>query len=158
MQQFMQGHALFVEEVEWGAFRPTYNLRRVVISPDVVIKQRAFHRCLSLEVIAASAGFELDTGDKDMYGRNDPHVGISRFAKWRNQMDDYEEYYKVAMGMLELANSPLNGNVGMQATTEDPRRAFLAGRGRDVANLVLSFMFGVEVGEGDLREVKKAKL
>ena len=100
----------------------------------------------------------VDVTDLEGDGHNDATVGITRFAKWRNQMDDNKEYYKTAMGMLELANSPLNGNVGMQATIEDPIWAFLAGPGRDFAKLVLSFNLGVKVGKGGLREASKAKL
>jgi hypothetical protein len=62
------------------------------------------------------------------------------------------------MVMLELANFPLNGNIGMRTTTEDPFWAFLAGQGRNIARLVLSFKIGVKFGKGDLREASKAKL
>ena len=58
------------------------------------------------------------------------------------------------MGMLELANTPLNGNVGMRATTEDPIWAFVARQGRDMAKLILSFACGVMVGKGDLSKAK----
>jgi len=152
--------ATFVEEVGDGAFRNTFNLRHVTLSPDVVIKPEAFSSCPSLAVLAASIGFELDTGDKDILsgGKNDHTVGITRFSKWRNQMVDNKEYYRTAMVMLELANTPLNGNGGMRATTEDPLWAFLAGPGRDLARLVLYFKLGVKVGKGNLGEASKAKL
>ena len=102
-----------------------------------------------MEVLAASVGFELDTGDK--FGSwNDLTVGITRFAKRRNHMDDNKEYYKSAMVMLELANTPLNGNVGMQVLTEDPIWAFVAGSGRDMAKLILSFKLWVKAGKGDV--------
>ena len=108
---------------------------------------------------------ELDTGDKfnnspvfDGCNWNDPTVGITRFAKWCIQMDDNKEYYKRAMVMLKLANTPLNGNAGMRATTEDSLWAFPAGPGRDLANLVLSFKLGVKVGKGNLRKASKKKL
>jgi len=127
-----------------------------------------------LAVLAASVGFELDTGDKDEDGRNDSTIRITRFAKWLNQMDENKECYKSAMVILELANTLLRGNVvltcmirlcntpitcsRMRATTDDPVWAFLAGPGRDLAKLVLSFKLGVKVGKGDLREASKEKL
>jgi hypothetical protein len=62
-------------------------------------------------------------------------------------MGDNKEYYNVVMGIFELANTPLNGNVGMWATTDDPQWAFLAGPGRDLAKLILSFKLGAKVGK-----------
>ena len=150
--------APLVEKVGKDAFEGAYNLRHVTLSPDVVVTPEAFIFCLSLEVLAASVGFELETGDRDGDGHNDATVGITRFATWRNQMDDNKVYYKGAMVMLELANTPLNGNVGMRASTEDPIWDFVAGPGRDMANLILFFKLGVKVGKGDLREASKAKL
>jgi len=73
-------------------------------------------------------------------------------------MDDNKEYYKSTMVMLELANTPLDGNVEMRSTTEDPLWAFLLGPGRDMAKLIVSFELGVKVGKGDLREASKEKL
>jgi len=137
-----------------SAFEGAYNLRHVTIGPDdVVIRPREFFCCFSLEVIAASFGFELDTGDRFVFGSgnwNDPTVGITRFAKWRNQMDEkkecYQEYYKTAIVMLELANTPLHGHEGMRATTEDSVWAILAESGRNMANFILFFELGVKVG------------
>ena len=63
--------------------------------------------------------------------------------------------------MLELANTPLDGNDengGIRATTEDPLWAFIAGPASNLARLVLSFKLGVKVGRDDLRETSKAKL
>jgi len=99
--------APFVEVVGEGAFIGAYNLCHVSFSPDVVVQQGRYSWCSSLEVLAASVGFELDNGDRDEYARNDATVGITRLAKWRNKMDDNKEYYKSTMVMLELANSPL---------------------------------------------------
>ena len=93
----------------------------------------------------------VDVTDLEGDGHNDATVGITRFATWRNQMDDNKVYYKGAMVMLELANTPLNGNVGMRSSTEDPIWDFVAGPGRDMANLILFFKLGVKVGKGDLR-------
>jgi len=56
--------APFVEEVGEEAFNWVYNLRHVYLRPDVVIKPKALICCLSMEVLAASVGFELDTGVK----------------------------------------------------------------------------------------------
>ena len=150
VQQFSQGHGTpFVEEMGQEAFNGSFNLRYAGFSPDVVFKTGAFIWCLSMEVLAASVGFELDTGDK--FGSwNDLTVGITRFAKRRNHMDDNKEYYMSAMVMLELANTPLNGNVGMQVLTEDPIWAFVAGSGRDMAKLILSFKLWVKAGKGDV--------
>ena len=73
--------APFVEEVEVCAFREAFYLRHLTISPDIVVKPKVFIFCLSLEVLAISVGFELDTRNKDGYGRNDATIGITRFAK-----------------------------------------------------------------------------
>jgi len=95
--------APFVEEVGELAFEGAYNLCHVGFSPDIVIKP-AYSICLSIEVLAASAGFELDTGDRWGSGNwNDATVGITRFVKWHNQMNDKKEYCKGAIVMLELA-------------------------------------------------------
>jgi len=69
--------APFFEEVGWRAFGGVY-LRHLLIDPDAIVRPEIFTHCFSLEALAASVGFKLDTGDK-MYGRNDPNVGITRF-------------------------------------------------------------------------------
>ena len=56
--------APFVEEVGERAFKCVYNLRYVNVSPDTVAKPRAFVFRLTLQVLAVSVGFELDTGDR----------------------------------------------------------------------------------------------
>jgi len=87
-----------IEEVAELAFCGSFDLRHVTLSPDAVIKQGAFFRSLSMGVLAASVGFELDTGNKFGGGNwNDSTVGITRFTKWRNQMDGIKEYYNAAM-------------------------------------------------------------
>jgi len=84
-------------------------------------------------------------------------------------MDVNKEYYKSAMAMLELANTPLNGNKEMRVSVRKERDSFmylndriimtfLVGHGRDMAELILSFKLGVKVEKGDLREANKAKL
>jgi len=71
--------APLVEKVGKDAFEGAYNLRHVTLSPDVVVTPGVFIFCLSLEVLAASVGFELDTGDDKAYSTwNDPTVGITR--------------------------------------------------------------------------------
>ena len=88
------------ESAFWGAV----NLHDVVSRPIAVVQPRAFVWTLSIEVLAASAGFELDTGDRWGSGNwNDATVGITRFVKWHNQMNDKKEYCKGAIVMLELA-------------------------------------------------------
>ena len=149
--------ATFVEEVEEQAFSCTWHLRRVSISPDTLVKLRAFFGCLSLEILAASVGFGLGTGDKDEEGRNVPTVGITRFTKWCNQMNLNMECYKTTTCMIRLCNTPITRS-RMRASTEDPIWPFVAGPGWDLAKLVLSFKLGVKVGKGDPREASKAKL
>jgi len=54
--------APFVEEVGEDAFGGAWKLCHATFSPDdVVLKPEAFVFCLSLEVLAASVGFPLDT-------------------------------------------------------------------------------------------------
>jgi hypothetical protein len=73
-------------------------------------------------------------------------------------MDSNKAYYKTAMVMLGLANTPLHGHERMRASTQDPIWAFVAGPGRDLAKLILFFKLGVKMGKGDLRKASKAKL
>jgi len=84
--------APFVEEVGKGTFRAASNIRHVTLSPIIVVHPGGFVLCYSLEVLAVSVGFELDTGDRwgTVYWNN-PTAGITKFAKWRNQMEDKKE-------------------------------------------------------------------
>ena len=66
--------APFVEEVEELGFLKASNLRHATFSPDVVFEGSAFFRCLSLEVLAISVGFELETGDT--WVRTIQHSGV----------------------------------------------------------------------------------
>jgi len=52
--------APFVEEVGESSFIGAYNLRHVTLRLDVVVKPEAFQFCLSIEVLAAAVGFELN--------------------------------------------------------------------------------------------------
>jgi len=149
--------APFVEEVGEGAFEAGYTLRHVILRRNIVVKPQVFLYCALLDVISESAGFKVDTGEKTSSGRNDPTFGITRFAKWRTQMDDNKEYYKIAMVMIKLCNTPITRS-RMRASTNDPLWAFMARSGRDLAKHILSFRLGVKVGKGDLREASKEKL
>ena len=73
----------------------------MTLSHDLVINSEVFEYCLTLEVLAASVGFQIDNGDDYVY---DSTVQVTQFLKWRNQMDDNKEPYKTAMCMLELCN------------------------------------------------------
>ena len=64
--------APFVEEIGEWAFARTINLCHVTYSPDVVAKPGAFQSCPSLPVLAASVGFEPDTGDCTTVGMTLP--------------------------------------------------------------------------------------
>lgn len=120
--------AHLVEEVGEDAFMRAYNLRHVTFSLDVVVKPKAFVLCFSLDVLAASIGFELDIRDRSgsgnydtltLPGRNDPTFGITRFVKWCNQMYDKEERYHTAMGMVKLS-SMQDKSGSMRATIKHP--------------------------------------
>lgn len=82
MHEFSQGDGPFFEEVGQAALREALNICHVTFSPDVVVKPNAFFGCLSLEVIAASVVFVLDTGDRYGIGDvKDATVAITRFLK-----------------------------------------------------------------------------
>jgi hypothetical protein len=61
------------------AFTNCHDLRHITLHPDVEVVKLAFLHCLSLDVLAASTNFEIDTGDKDEDGDNDPTCGITRY-------------------------------------------------------------------------------
>ena len=103
--------APLVEEVGEDNFCGAFNILHVRLRPNVVIKPTAFQICLSLEVLAAFVGIE--GGYIDGLGRNDSTVEVTRFVKWRNQMDVNNSCYKTAMGMFHLASTPLNCSVEM---------------------------------------------
>ena len=153
--------APFVEEVGDRAFTEACNLRHASFSPERCSrKTESVHFCLSLEVLAASVGFELDTGDRvgwQLVSQNDANVGITKFAISRSKMDYNKEHYKSATCMIRLCNTPITCS-RMRASTDDPIWAYVAGPGRNVAKLIISFACGVKIGKGDLREASKEKL
>ena len=126
------------------------SLHHVHLNPDAVVKPKAFTCCLSLEVLAASAGFELDTGDTWGDYCNDPTVGITRFLVAK-------VCYQSTMVLLEFCNCH-DSSGSLRTSTEDPLVAFIAGCGRDLAGLVLPFKFGEKGWKGGLREASKEKL
>jgi len=72
-------------------------------------------------------------------------------------MNDNKEFYKSAVVMIRLCNTPITCS-RKRASTDDPIWAFVEGPGHDMAKVVLSFKLGVKVRKGDLREACKAKL
>jgi len=141
------------------AFDGCHRLRDVRIRSDATVFGSAFFRCFSLEVIAAAAGFNLDSGEIDeRFGQVDPTVGLTRFVRWRIKMDRNKEIFKTTQCMLTLSNTQDEGAGTLRATTNDPIMDFLSGPARSLAGLVLSFKLGVKVGRGDMRKASKAKL
>jgi len=120
------------------------------------VSEFAFVQCLTLEILATASNFSIDTGDK-WGGQNNPTVGITRFLKWRNQMDVNKEVFKITMSLLELCNRR-DETGSVRASTEDPWLGFLAGPARDLAKHVLSFKLGEKRGKGDMERANKAKL
>jgi hypothetical protein len=149
--------APFVEEVGEIAFDGACNLRHVTPGPNVVVKPGVFFFHFSLEVLAASVGIKVDTGDKYL-GGNDPTVGTTRFWKCQNQEDARSrEYYQTVMVMLELCDRQRSSG-SMRPWTYDPLWPFVVGPGRDVAKLIMCFRVGEGEGRGGLREASKTKL
>jgi len=74
-------------------------------------------------------------------GGNDPTDGITSFLHWRRQFDVNKEVFKTVMCLLKLCNEKDEAG-SLRASTEDPWLGFLAGPGRDLARLVLSFKLG----------------
>jgi len=72
-------------------------------------------------------------------------------------MDDRKEYYKTAIVLNRLCNTTITRS-RMWAWTDDPIWGFVAGPECGMAEFILSFMRGVKVGKGDLRQASKAKL
>ena len=147
------------------AFDDCYDLRHITLHPDVEVGIQVFSFCLSLEVLAASTNFEIDFGDKDYEGCNDPTRGITRYLHWRNSMDQRREFFYKTIVLLKLANPPPpNSTIPARATTSDPIMNFLAEKGCGkigFAHHLLSFcpQFQLEKrGKGDMRGATKAEL
>ena len=171
------------KRVGWSAFADCWELRRVTLPPDADISREAFSCCLSLEVLAAAAGFEVNTGDKCdpldsdfdpdsdsdsdaeaalYYNKlNDPTVGIAHYLRWRNASDSALKECKYTFTLMFKLCEINKDKPHMQprATPNDPIMQFLVERGEGgVARTVLSFMRGEERGKGDLRRATKAEL
>jgi hypothetical protein len=154
-----------VEEVGGFATANAYALRQVKIRPDAKIAENAFAYCLSLEVLATACAFETK-GKKTSSGRNNATTGVTKYLRWRRQMDDNRTQYYTVITMLQLCNT-VNRNsllhwlglgMPMRATTADPVMNFLIAAGDDIAGLILSFKYGEKRGKGDLRSAKREEL
>jgi hypothetical protein len=137
---------------------------RHITHPDVEFdKESEFFRCLSLEVLAASANFEIDTGDKNGNGNNDPTRGITRYLKWRNESDfarKEQMYTYIAMTKLCFVDEDDPNAPPARAEPNDPISKFLVEKcmgDTGIGRHILSF-FGETRGKGDLRGATKAEL
>ena len=75
------------------AFEDCFALRHITLHPNFNIVEVAFFRSLLLEVLATSAGFELDTGDEFKDGTLNPTVAITRYLKWRCENDRQKDVF-----------------------------------------------------------------
>jgi hypothetical protein len=146
------------------AFALCRNLRHITIHPDVEIDEECtFIRCYSLEVLAASANFEIDTGDKNsIIGTNDPTVGITRYLKWRTESDTTRKecFYTYAI-MFKLCEVDKDDPLAPppRAFPNDKIMKFLVEYGEGgIARTLLPFLPGGTEGKGDLRSATKAEL
>jgi hypothetical protein len=143
------------------AFAHCYDLRHITLHPDVEVDKCAFYPCLSLEVLATSTNFEIDTGDKTTGGSNDPTRGITRYLKWRNKSDAARKdrmYTYMAMIKLCFVDEDDPNAPPPRAKPNDPVAKFLAECGEEgIVRSILSF-FGETRGKGDLRGATKAEL
>ena len=149
--------------IEEFAFKNCHNLRYLTLHPDVEIKHEAFSGCLSLEVLAASANFEIDTGDKAYNGRNDPTRGITRYLKWRNESDaTRKECLYTFVTMFKLCETDEEDPLALPARAKpnDQIMEFLVenGDGTGIVRGVLSFLQGETRGKSDLRGATKEEL
>ena len=145
-----------------SAFRACYDLRHITLHPDVEVHRLAFLDCLSLEVLAASNNFEIDTGDiSPSSGCNDPTRGITQYLKWRNESDAArKERMYTYMTMVKLCEHDEEDPKAPppRAKPNDPIAKFLVECGEEgIVRTILSF-FGETRGKGDLRGATKAEL
>jgi hypothetical protein len=144
-------------------FSHCYDLRHITLHPDVEVSKWAFILCLSLEVLAASTNFEIDTGDKNEDGYNDPTPRITRYLEWRNESDfARKEQMYTYMAMTELCYVDEDDPNALPARAEpnDPISKFLVEKcmgDTGIGRHILSF-FGETRGKGDLRGATKAEL
>ena len=146
------------------AFSDCYDLRHITIHPDVEVDKCAFlRRCLSLEVLAASTNFEIDTGDKDGMGYNDPTRGITHYLHWRNESDlacKEQMYTYMVMTTLCFVDEDDPNAPPARAEPNDPVSEFLVEKcmgDTGIGRHILSF-FGETRGKGDLRRATKDSL
>eukprot|EP00520_Triparma_pacifica_P001530 CAMPEP_0118655860 /NCGR_PEP_ID=MMETSP0785-20121206/13172_1 /TAXON_ID=91992 /ORGANISM="Bolidomonas pacifica, Strain CCMP 1866" /LENGTH=307 /DNA_ID=CAMNT_0006548663 /DNA_START=90 /DNA_END=1009 /DNA_ORIENTATION=- len=141
-------------------FYRCFELRHVTFRPDAEIStDQTFSYCLSLMILAASTDFEIDTGERTPTGKLDPTVGIIRYLRWRNRMDEGKVVFRTIMTLLKLCDYH-NEN-----ETEEVRCEPLDGVGKfllqhkdgGVTSHIFSF-FGEKRGLGDLRNATKALL
>ena len=145
------------------AFADCYDLRHITLHPDVEAHRLALFRCFSLEVLAASTNFEIDTGDKDEDGDIDPTRGITRYLHWRNESDAVRKeqmYTYIVMTKLCFVDEDDPNAPPARAEPNDPISKFLVERcmgDTGIGRHILSF-FGETRGKGDLRGATKAEL
>mmetsp|Transcript_1150 Transcript_1150/g.2117 ORF Transcript_1150/g.2117 Transcript_1150/m.2117 type:complete len:318 (-) Transcript_1150:28-981(-) len=147
-----------------GSFNSCYALCHVTLAPTVDVAKYTFHASLSLEVLATCAGFELDTGDTNTYGRLDPTVAITRYlkglcAKDRQQRDVFLTYNI----MLALCNHHIDKKTGKKTgdirawPQKHDRLANFLLDNEDAARHILSY-FGMKWGKNDNRNASKQRL
>ena len=89
-------------------------LRHITLHPNVNIDGGAIAHCLSLKVIAACAGFKLDTGDRTRDGRIDPTVAITRYLKSQCKLDTQQrDVFLTYNFMLKLCNHHIYKKTGV---------------------------------------------
>jgi hypothetical protein len=149
--------------IGWWAFCDCYDLLHITLHPDVEVDRCAFINCFSLEVLAASTNFEIDTGDKTPSGYNDPTRGITSYLKWRNESDAARKeqmYTYMVMTELCFVDEDDPNPPPARAEPNDPISKFLVERcmgDTGIGRRMLSF-FGETRGKGDLRGAFKAEL
>ena len=148
--------------IEPDTFEYCYDLRHITLHPDVEVRISAFITSLSLEILAASTNFEVDTGDWED-GDIDPTRETTRYLKWRNESDfARKEQMYTYMAMTELCNVDEDDPNAppARAKPNDPISKFLVEKcmgDTGIGRHILSF-FGETRGKGDLRGATKAEL
>ena len=135
-----------------------YAFHNVIFSPNVACDDETFLYCLSLEVLAASTGFEIDTENKVGSGgvkHLDPTVGITQYPHWRSEMDESKEQFKHWHLMLKVGKWHVDketGIVGCEPVDPvDPVSKFMfKHKDTGVTSHILPFL-GEKRGYGDLR-------
>ena len=145
------------------AFAYCFDLRNISFHPEIFVGWHAFSRCLSLEVLAASADFEVDTGGDVDAGNNAPTVGITRYIKWRNESDFIRKEclytYKAMITLCEHDEDDPSARPPRAEPTY-PVMKFLVGCGEEgILRNVLCFCLGETWGgRGHLRSESKGRL